>query len=188
MTNSTPRTIKKYENRRLYDTGSSRYINLEGVAELVRSGEDIVVVESKSGNDVTRQVLTQIIVEGSREQDGPPIPFLRDLIRTGDKSHRDFLHWYLSGANEVWERARSMWEERPKSRRSSQWDDWNRLWSPAQTAQRLAQFWGLPGTPPARSEEVAPEPDPEPVPHDQGQEIGELRSRLEELERRLDKA
>ena len=59
--------IKKYENRRLYDTHNSRYVNLEGVAQMVRSGEDIQVVDSKTGEDVTRHVLTQIIVDGARD-------------------------------------------------------------------------------------------------------------------------
>ena len=66
---TSPIVIKKYENRRLYDTKGSRYVNLDGVAEMVRSGEDIQVIDSKTGEDVTRHVLTQIIVDGARDPD-----------------------------------------------------------------------------------------------------------------------
>ena len=61
-----PIVIKKYENRRLYDTSASRYVNLEAVAELLREGREVQVVEAKSGDDITRQVLTQIIVDQSK--------------------------------------------------------------------------------------------------------------------------
>ena len=58
--------IKKYENRRMYDTSASRYVNLEDVAEMVRNGEELQVVDAKSGEDLTARVLTQIIVEEDR--------------------------------------------------------------------------------------------------------------------------
>ena len=76
--------IRKYENRRLYDTSSSRYINIDRVAEMVREGLEVRVVEAKTDRDVTRQVLTQIIVDSSRSKDGPPLEFLRDLVRASD--------------------------------------------------------------------------------------------------------
>ena len=60
--------IKKYANRRLYDTSGSRYINLEDIAALVRNGKDLQVVDAKTGEDLTRVTLTQIIVEDAKEQ------------------------------------------------------------------------------------------------------------------------
>src|ERR1041385_1940799 len=60
--------IKKYENRRLYDSSSSRYVNLDDVAALIRKGADVQIVDAKTGEDLTRATLTQIILEESKEQ------------------------------------------------------------------------------------------------------------------------
>ena len=77
-----PTVIKKYANRRLYHTGTSSYVTLEDLAGLVRSGEDFVVYDAKSGDDITRSVLTQIIVEEESKggQNLLPTAFLRQLI------------------------------------------------------------------------------------------------------------
>lgn len=78
-----PITIKKYANRRLYNTGSSVYVTLEDLGRMVQAGEDFVVVDAKTGEDITRSVLTQIIFE-QEAKDGQsllPISFLRQLIR-----------------------------------------------------------------------------------------------------------
>ena len=74
-------TIKKYANRRLYDTESSSYITLDRLAQLVREGREFQVVDAKSGDDITRQVLTQIIVEEeARGSTMLPLNFLKQLI------------------------------------------------------------------------------------------------------------
>ena len=77
-----PVTIKKYANRRLYNTGSSTYVTLEDLAAMVKTGEDFVVYDAKSGEDITRSVLTQIIVEEEAKggQNMLPVNFLRQLI------------------------------------------------------------------------------------------------------------
>ena len=76
-----PVTIKKYANRRLYNTGTSTYVTLEDLASMVKSGEDFVVYDAKTGEDITRSVLTQIIVEEEgKGQNLLPINFLRQLI------------------------------------------------------------------------------------------------------------
>ena len=62
-----PRTVKRYENRKLYDTESSSYISLSSLAELVRSGETVVVIDNVSGEDLTAQTLTQVILEEGRQ-------------------------------------------------------------------------------------------------------------------------
>ena len=73
--------IKKYANRRLYDTSGSRYINLEDIAARVRNGKDLQVVDAKTGEDLTRVTLTQIIVEDAKGQPtGLPLELLRQLI------------------------------------------------------------------------------------------------------------
>src|SRR5919206_1897081 len=77
-----PVTIKKYANRRLYNTGTSTYVTLEDLASMVKGGEDFVVFDAKTGEDITRSVLTQIIFEQENKgQNLLPITFLRQLIR-----------------------------------------------------------------------------------------------------------
>ena len=83
-------TIKKYANRRLYDTESSAYITLDRLGEMIREGRDFEVVDAKTGDDITHQVLTQIIVE-EESQGGTmlPVNFLRQLIGlTVDRCNR----------------------------------------------------------------------------------------------------
>jgi len=76
-----PVTIKKYANRRLYNTATSSYVTLDNLCQMVKDGIDFVVYDAKSGDDITRPVLTQIIVEEeSKGQHLLPISFLRQLI------------------------------------------------------------------------------------------------------------
>lgn len=82
--------IKKYENRRLYDATNSRYVNLEDVAGMVQRGDDIRVVDVASGDDITRLVLTQIIVEGAKTQDsGFPLDILRDMVIASGRASQE---------------------------------------------------------------------------------------------------
>ncbi len=78
-----PITIKKYANRRLYNTGTSAYVTLEDLAAMVKAGEDFVVYDAKTGEDITRSVLAQIIFEQENKEGQSllPITFLRQLIR-----------------------------------------------------------------------------------------------------------
>ena len=93
-----PITIKKYANRRLYNTATSSYVTLDHLSQMVREGVDFAVFDAKSGEDITRSVLTQIIVEeeGKTGQNLLPISFLRSLIGYyGDNMHRMMLPQYL---------------------------------------------------------------------------------------------
>jgi polyhydroxyalkanoate synthesis repressor PhaR len=78
-----PVTIKKYANRRLYNTGTSTYVTLEDLATMVKDGEDFIVYDAKTGEDITRSVLAQIIFEQENKEGQSllPITFLRQLIR-----------------------------------------------------------------------------------------------------------
>ncbi len=97
--------IKKYGNRRMYDTSSSRYINLEEVADLVRKGADVQVVDAKTGEDLTRVTLTQIIVEDAKDQPaGLPLELLRQLIVASDHARQDFMMWYLKTAFDTYQK------------------------------------------------------------------------------------
>ena len=98
-----PVIIKKYGNRRLYDTTGSRYINLEEVAALVRKGADVQVVDAKTAENLTRSVLTQIIMEEAKdERAGLPLELLRQLIIATDYAQQQFLSWYLRSAFETY--------------------------------------------------------------------------------------
>jgi polyhydroxyalkanoate synthesis repressor PhaR len=94
-----PVVIKKYANRRLYDTETSAYITLEDLCERVKQGRDFVVRDAKTGHDLTRQVLTQIIFE--QESKGSqilPTSFLRSVIRFYDDRMQDVLQHYLDAS------------------------------------------------------------------------------------------
>jgi polyhydroxyalkanoate synthesis repressor PhaR len=97
MAKNDPVTIKKYANRRLYNTGTSTYVTLEDLASMVKAGEDFLVYDAKSGDDITRSVLTQIIFE-QENKDGQnllPVSFLRQLIRFYGDSMQLLVPRYL---------------------------------------------------------------------------------------------
>ena len=94
-----PVVVKKYANRRLYNTESSSYITLDNLAEMVRQGRNFVVYDAKSGDDITRSVLTQIIVEEEgKGQNLLPINFLRQLIGLYGGSMQGLVPKYLEHA------------------------------------------------------------------------------------------
>lgn len=94
-----PTVIKKYANRRLYDTGRSSYVTLDDLCEMVKEGHDFVVYDAKSGEDLTRQVLTQIIVDQEAKGENLlPIPFLRQLISFYGDNLQAFVPGYLEQA------------------------------------------------------------------------------------------
>jgi polyhydroxyalkanoate synthesis repressor PhaR len=91
-----PIVIKKYANRRLYNTDTSSYVTLDDLCDMVKQGADFIVYDAKSGDDLTRQVLTQIIFEQEgRGENLLPIGFLRNLIGFYDNNLKDFVPAYL---------------------------------------------------------------------------------------------
>lgn len=104
--------IKKYANRRLYDATHSRYVNLDDVAGLIREGHEVRVVEAGSGEDITRLVLTQIILEDARSSEGGlPVEVLRRMVAASDASMQQFLDWYLDTALEGYRKASDAFRE-----------------------------------------------------------------------------
>ncbi|HTV36417.1 MAG TPA: polyhydroxyalkanoate synthesis repressor PhaR [Xanthobacteraceae bacterium] len=101
-----PVEIKKYANRRLYNTGTSAYVTLEDLAAMVKSGEDFIVHDAKTGEDITRTVLTQIIFEQENKegQNLLPIAFLRQLIRFYGDSMQMLVPRYLEASIESFTR------------------------------------------------------------------------------------
>jgi polyhydroxyalkanoate synthesis repressor PhaR len=90
--------VKRYSNRRLYDTKDSRYITLPDLAEKIREGEDVQVIDAKTGDDLTQTTLTQIIMESRGAAKLLPVPLLTQMIRLGDASLAEFLGRYMSVA------------------------------------------------------------------------------------------
>ena len=98
-------TIKKYANRRLYDTDSSSYITLDRLGAMIREGRDFEVVDAKSGEDITHQVLTQIIVdEEARGSTMLPVNFLRNLIGLYGGQMQGAVPQYLDAAMDAFQK------------------------------------------------------------------------------------
>ena len=135
--------LKKYANRRLYDTGASKYVTLEEIAERVRAGEEALVIDAATGADLTQATLTQIILESRGASKLLPVPLLHHLIRLGDDSLGEFFSRWIAWALEVY----------VGGKQANQWaSQWNPLMGLLQQAQQ-AWPWGAaqqpnPYTPP----------------------------------------
>ncbi len=108
MTDETtaPVTIKKYANRRLYDTTNSRYVNLAQIAEMIKEGQTVEVVDAATGDDITKVILTQIILEEEKGQRNLlPAEFLHELIKYGESASGDFLRSFLASGFDAYKRA-----------------------------------------------------------------------------------
>jgi polyhydroxyalkanoate synthesis repressor PhaR len=182
---ATPKiVIKKYENRRLYDMNNSRYVNLEDVAGMVRSGAEVQVVDAKTNEDLTRTVLTQIIVEETKGRElGLPLELLRQLVLASDSARHQFLEWYLKNAMEAYQKVSDSLQARfqeVQTVAANPMETIANLWRSnpflgAGAAGSIPIFpWmggGAPPHPPAKPEEP--------------KELDELRRRLGDLEKQL---
>jgi polyhydroxyalkanoate synthesis repressor PhaR len=177
--------IKKYPNRRLYDTSASRYINLDQVARMIREGRHVQVVDATTGDDITRVVLTQIIVDSSRsDEQGLPVELLRQMVAASDESMQQFLSWYLDTAMEGYRKAREAFEDHVDQ--VSKVSRAGGAWGPLETMQNAfdpARMLELFAPPSGRPRPAAEEPR---AGDDRNAEVEELRRRLAEMERRLE--
>ena len=107
-----PIIIKKYANRRLYDTSASKYVTLDHLSELVRGGKDFKVLDAKSGEDLTRSVLAQIIFDQENRAEGVlPVSFLRQLIQFYGDSFQSMLPAYLEMSMKGFTQHQEKWRE-----------------------------------------------------------------------------
>lgn len=183
--------IKKYANRRLYNTGSSSYVTLEDLAAMVKEGVDFVVYDAKSNEDITRQVLTQIIFEeenASGSQNLLPIQFLRQLIRFYGDQMQSFVPSYLEMSLDAFAKQ----QERLREQMSGAFGA-----APGfqmfeeQVKQNMALFdramkMFTPGGLGAAPGGTRPN-DPAPAATAGGQDLADLKSQLEAMQRQLDK-
>jgi len=101
-----PLIIKKYENRRLYNTSTSQYINQDQVAQLVRDGHDVRVVDATTGEDVTRLILAQIVVEDAKTPDSIfPLDVLRHMILASGRATQENALRYMKGMMDMYQNA-----------------------------------------------------------------------------------
>jgi len=165
--------IKKYANRRLYDTESSSYITLERLAEMVRQKRQFKVVDAKSGEDLTRGVLTQIIMdEESRGATMLPVNFLRQLISMYGDSMQSVVPHYLEASLEQLQRNQSQFREAMAGAFAS---------NPfAEMARRNMEMF----TAAASGRKAEPESE---APADTKSELAALRAELQEMQKKLDK-
>lgn len=159
--------VKKYGNRRLYDTDESRYITLEELAESVRQGKDARVVDARSGQDLTTATLAQIIIEGRGAGRLLPPALLVQLIRMGDDALAEFLGQYVTWALEIYLQAKQGMQGSP--------------FNPF-GAYGLPRAFGMGG-----QGWSAPPPRNAPAPPTAGEDVASLRRELEELKKSLKK-
>ncbi|HSH70691.1 MAG TPA: polyhydroxyalkanoate synthesis regulator DNA-binding domain-containing protein [Deferrisomatales bacterium] len=101
-----PVTIKKYANRRMYDTANSRYVNLAQIAAMIKEGVVVEVVDTATGEDLTKVILTQVILEEEKGQRNLlPVEFLHELIKYGESASGDFLRSFLSSGFDAYKQA-----------------------------------------------------------------------------------
>jgi polyhydroxyalkanoate synthesis repressor PhaR len=164
--------VKKYGNRRLYDTESSRYVTLEELTVKIKEGAEVRVVDAKTGDDLTQPTLTQIIFESRGARNLLPTILLHQLIRLQDDVLADFLGRYVPGALELYILAK---------RGSQSLRPFNPFASLLQAAQHLPRN-------PWTSAAIEEAPAPVVVPgKTQAEEIEDLRRELEALKRSLRK-
>jgi len=92
------KVIKRYQNRKLYDTHESSYVTLDEIAKMIRAGEEIRVIDNKTKNDITAATLTQLLYESERKaKTQPSVNLLKTIIRSGDGSFSGFIQEKLKG-------------------------------------------------------------------------------------------
>lgn len=204
--------IKKYANRRLYNTETSTYVTLDDLADMVRNDKDFVVYDAKSGDDLTHTVLTQIIVEQESREGGQtllPIPFLRQLIRYYDDNIGRMVPGYLQFSMET------LVKEQEKMRAqfanafhnpSAAFEAYNEqmrknmamfeqslaMWNPFHVAMQSGlKKDGTPAQPASAAAPVAKKPHIEAVPSSapprERDDIGELRAQLAAMQQKIEK-
>jgi len=194
-----PIIIKKYANRRLYNTGTSTYVTLEDLADMVKKGEEFTVQDAKTGDDITHPVLTQIIfeLENKDGQNMLPIPFLRQLIAFYGDQMQMIVPSFLEQSMIAFSKEQERFREQMKGAIGKSPLDVMKIATPIkaleeQTRRNMEMFQnairmftpfpnGTTGTPPA----AAPEPAPKPAPG-KAEDLQELKEQIAAMQRKID--
>src|SRR5271168_5005822 len=180
-----PVTIKKYANRRLYNTGTSTYVTLEDLATMVKTGEDFVVFDAKTGEEITRSVLAQIIFEQENKegQNLLPIAFLRKLIRFYGDSMQMLVPRYLEVSIESLTREQEKFRE--QMAQAFGVSPFGALEDQVRRNMEMFERAFAMFTPFARREsEAAAEPEKSPP---KAGDIDDLKRQLDEMQKKVDK-
>ena len=189
-----PVVIKKYANRRLYNTATSSYVTLDHLCQMVKDGVDYVVYDAKTGEDITRSVLTQIIFEEENKgQNLLPISFLRQLISFYDDSLRAVLPSYLELSMQTFARNQEQMRDYMKDTFGelsplNQIQEWGKQ-NTALFQQAVSMFTPFTGTKPAASSRPAApsEPKNDDKNNDKNDaEIRALKRQLDDMQRQLE--
>jgi polyhydroxyalkanoate synthesis repressor PhaR len=186
-----PTIIKKYANRRLYNTGTSSYVTLEDLAEMVKNEELFVVYDAKSGEEITRSVLTQIIFEQENKgQNLLPIAFLRQLIRFYGDSMQNLVPSYLEFSIDSLTREQEKFREQmshafPGNAFEAMEEQVRRNSEMFERAMRMFSPFGaiMPDLGGAKAEEKGAEASAQPA---QPTELDRLKQQMEEMQKKLD--
>ncbi len=187
-----PTTIKKYANRRLYNTGTSTYVTLEDLASMVKQGEDFLVYDAKTGDDITRSVLAQIIFEQENKagQNLLPTTFLRQLIRFYGDSMQMVVPKYLEQSIDTLTREQEKFRKQVTSAFAAT------PFAPLEDIVRrnmelFEQTFSMfkPFVPTARTPSAQPEIDkaPAPEPAEDPDSIDDLRKQMRDMQERLER-
>jgi polyhydroxyalkanoate synthesis repressor PhaR len=182
-----PVTIKKYANRRLYNTGTSTYVTLEDLAAMVKAGDDFVVYDAKSGEDITRSVLAQIIFEQENKEGQSllPIAFLRQLIRFYGDSMQMLVPRYLEVSIESLTREQQKF--RDQMAQAFGGSPFGALEEQVRRNMEIFERAFAMFTPFARREGQAGETEKSAARPGGGDEIEELKRQMEEMQKRLER-
>lgn len=177
--------VKKYSNRRLYDTDESRYITLDELATKIERGTDVRVVDAKSGQDLTQLTLAQILFESRGGAQLLPVPLLVQLIRVGELPFSEFMGRWVSWAFEVYMQARRGFGMLSHINPFGSLPIPMPVMGHKQDARRRAPepppepTWGTP------DEGEEPDAEPQPPSKRRGDDVAELRKELDELKQLL---
>ena len=186
-TSEQPITIKKYANRRLYNTGTSTYVTLEDLADMVKRGEDFIVNDAKTGEDITRQVLAQIIFEQENKEGQSllPIAFLRQLIRFYGDSMQMLVPRYLEASIESFTREQEKF--RQQLAQAFGGSPFGALEDQVRRNMEMFERAFAMFSPFARREEQPAEPEKTRTSTAEGSEIEELKRQMDEMQKHLDR-
>jgi polyhydroxyalkanoate synthesis repressor PhaR len=179
-----PTLVKKYGNRRLYDTGASKYVTLDELAEKIRGGTDVRVVDAQTGEDLTQSTLAQMILESGSAARLLPVPLLTQLVRLDDDSLAEFFGRYVSTALELYLQAKrgvqAVAQVNPLAQLPvSAGDALARLWMASPLGQAMgplgfSSYAASPPPPPYGT--PAPRPPSEPPPDEDATDAAEARA------------
>jgi polyhydroxyalkanoate synthesis repressor PhaR len=134
--------IKRYGNRRLYNTETSSYLNYQDVVKIIRDGHDVQVIDSRTKADVTKAVLMQVILEEEKTESVLPVSFLLQVIRARESAIQDFFKNYLSSSLEAYLKTKEEFDRRFRGflQMGSTPEMWEKL---VPGADLVKEFWGL---------------------------------------------